>query len=533
MEFKLFPLREALGAVLAHRVMAGGRVFKKGSRLAAGDLALLESLGVTEVMAAKGGAGDLDEDTAAARLARLLAGEGLEVLPPSGGRVYLRARQDGLAVLPPEVIDAVNSVDEAVTLATLLPWARVRAGQLVASIKIIPFFVKEASLARIEQLVAAPPIRVAQFAPRRVALIQTLLPGMKESLLRKTSDITGARIQSLQGDIVFEANCPHESEALSREIARACATGPDILIVSGASAITDRQDIVPAALVAAGGAVTHLGMPADPGNLLMLGRRGPVAVIGMPGCARSKKRNGFDFVLERFAAGEDPDARDIQRMGVGGLMFDSADQSHDKVEVPPQAPCIAAILLAGGMSRRFGAENKLLAKIKGKTLVAQSVDQLAATVAGQHIYVVTGHDRAAVESALQGAGVTFVHNPDYAAGLSTSLKAGIAALPDTIDAALICLGDMPRVSAGEINRLIAAYEPRARRLIVVPTHQGVRGNPILWDRRFFRDMLDLSGDSGARQLLDVYAGLVVEVEIASDSVLTDIDRPGDLGQVDG
>jgi molybdenum cofactor cytidylyltransferase len=531
MEFRLFPLAEAAGATLAHRVMAGERVFKKGAVLSADDITLLASLGVAGVMAAKGGAGDVGEDAAAERLARLLAGEGLLMLAPSAGRVYLRARHGGLVLLQPEVIDAVNGIDEAVTCATVAPWARVRAGQLIASIKIIPFFVREASLERIEKLVKTPPLWVAKFTPKRVVLIQTLLPGTKESLIRKTGDITRARIEKLQGGLVGQETCAHNLDALVAEITRTCAAKPDILIISGASAISDRCDIVPLALKAAGGEVTYLGMPVDPGNLLLLGYLGEIAVIGMPGCARSPKRNGFDWVLERLAAGVRPGPHDIQHMGVGGLLLDGAEEGEEGLETRRGIPQVAAILLAAGMSSRFGAENKLLAKIQGKTVVANAVDQLAGSAARDHIYVVTGHDKAGVEAALQGAGVTFVHNPDYAGGLSTSLKTGLEALPGEVDAAVICLADMPRVTSAVIDQLIAAYEPGARRLIVVPTHHGIRGNPVLWDRRFFKDMLDLSGDSGARHLLDVYAGLVVEVDVGADGVLGDIDRPGDIDLV--
>jgi molybdenum cofactor cytidylyltransferase len=191
-------------------------------------------------------------------------------------------------------------------------------------------------------------------------------------------------------------------------------------------------------------------------------------------------------------------------------------------------PLISVLVLAAGQSTRFGAENKLLAAITGKPLVAAVVDEVARANIKGGLFVVTGHQHDRIEAALAGRDVHFVHNPDYAAGLSTSLKAGLAALPEAVNAVVICLGDMPRLDAAVIDRLIGAYDPLKGRLIIVPTHQGVRGNPLLWDRRYFAEMQKLTGDRGARSLLDLHAGTVAEVEAGSDAIFIDIDQPGDI-----
>jgi molybdenum cofactor cytidylyltransferase len=126
-----------------------------------------------------------------------------------------------------------------------------------------------------------------------------------------------------------------------------------------------------------------------------------------------------------------------------------------------------------------------------------------------------------------------VRNPDFAAGLSTSLKCGLAALGDEIEGALICLADMPLIAGRDLDRLIAAFNPVEGRAIVVPTRRGRRGNPVLWARRFFPEMMALSGDAGARRLIDEYAELVAEIEMDSDAVLVDIDTPEALAELRG
>ena len=139
--------------------------------------------------------------------------------------------------------------------------------------------------------------------------------------------------------------------------------------------------------------------------------------------------------------------------------------------------------------------------------------------------VVTGHQRADVERALAGLPVRLVHNPDFAQGLGTSLKAGIAAVPAEADGAVVCLGDMPQVDASLIDRLIAAFDPDRGALVAMPTFEGKRGNPVLWSRRFFPDLMAIEGDVGARHLIGRYGEAVVEVPVEGKAALVDIDTP--------
>jgi molybdenum cofactor cytidylyltransferase len=129
-----------------------------------------------------------------------------------------------------------------------------------------------------------------------------------------------------------------------------------------------------------------------------------------------------------------------------------------------------------------------------------------------------------VEKALADLKVRFVHNPDFADGLSTSLKAGLAAVPLEADGAIMCLGDMPQVRAAMIDRLIAAFDPARGALIVVPTIEGKRGNPVVWSRRFFPELAALEGDVGARHVIGTYGEALVEVP-ADRTALVDIDTP--------
>ncbi len=530
MQFGRFPVAGAIGAILAHGVRQGDLSFRKGRILSADDVQALKDAGISDITIAWTEPGDVPEDKAAARIAAAAAAKdgSVRIGAAFTGRVNLYAETGGLALIDAATIDAANAQDEAITLATLQHFAKVAAGQMLATIKIIPFAAHETGVAAVETILAASAaIRVAPFLPRKVALISTRLPGMKPALLDKNRAALDARLKPLGSAIVFERRVPHDIGAVADAIG--AAAGADFILLFGASAIADRRDVLPAALERAGGRIVVLGMPVDPGNLLMSGTLDGRPVIGLPGCARSPRLNGFDFVLWRVLAGLPVGRTEIGAMGVGGLLADSPVRPHPR-EAPamtaPRLPRIGAIVLAAGHSSRMRAAgeniNKLLQPLAEKPMIRYAVEA-ALKSAVSDVIVVIGNEQQRVRAALGGLPVIFSKNEDYSNGLSTSLICGLNALPADCDGALILLGDMPAVNADLLDRLIAAFDPGEDRAIIVPVHDGTRGNPVLWARHFFDEMRTLTGDAGARALLAPYAGLVCEVEAGSDAPLTDID----------
>ncbi|MEI9992927.1 MAG: molybdopterin-binding/glycosyltransferase family 2 protein [Rhizomicrobium sp.] len=524
MQFTFIPVVEAEGAILAHGVRAGDKRFKKGRVLSGGDLAAIAEAGIATVAVARLERGDVGEDAAASRIAARAGGAGVRIGAAFTGRVNLYALSDGVAAVDAATVEALNAIDEAVTLATVAPFSRVAKGQMVATVKIIPFAAPGAAVQAAEQLLEAAPVRVHPFTAHRAALISTVLPGTRPSLLDKNRTAIAERLAALGSTLAWERRVAHETEALTAVLAEVADADP--ILVFGASAITDRRDVIPAAIEAAGGTVSHFGMPVDPGNLLLLGSLDGRTVIGLPSCARSPKLNGFDFVLWRVLAGLPVGRRALAGMGVGGLLTEIPSRPQPRDETPaefPRLPRIAAIVLAAGLSSRMGS-NKLLAEVDGKPLIRHAVEAALGSAAAP-VVVVTGHAGETVRQALSPLAPLFVDNPDYSKGLSASLKCGLRVLPEDCDGAVVLLGDMPGVSSGLIDKLIASFDPSEDRAICVATRHGKRGNPVLWARRFFPEMLAIEGDVGARQLIGQYAELVCEVEAGDDAPLTDIDTP--------
>jgi molybdenum cofactor cytidylyltransferase len=531
MKFGPTSLEEAQGAVLVHTARLPGRAIKKGTVLSAKDIAALRDAGIAEVIAARLEPGDVSEDDAARRIAEAVLTEGVARSRTATGRANLIAERQGLLVLDEARIHAINALDESLTVATLPNFVPVQPREMLATIKIIPFAAPGPVLDRAEAILrdGGPVLRVAPFRPLRVGLVMTELPGLKESAMEGAVEVTRERVEGLSGTLLPHERVPHETGAVAAALLRLREAGAEMLLVAGASAVVDRRDVGPSGIVAAGGRIVHFGMPVDPGNLLCLGEWDGLPAMVLPGCARSPKLNGFDWVLQRLFAGLEVGPREIMRMGVGGLLKEIELRPLPREKAAPrQGRRVAAVLLAAGMSRRMG-RNKLLEPVGGKPMVAHAADALLASRA-RPVIVVLGHEAARVRAALAGRDLRFVEAPDYAEGLAGSLRAGLGAVPGDAEGTLVALGDMPLVGAALLDRMLDAFDPEEGRVIVRPVHAGRPGNPVLWAREFLPELRALTGDEGGRQVITRHLDRVAEVE-AGDAVLRDFDTPEALAEL--
>jgi len=522
---------EAEGTILAHSVVAGDRRLRKAHRLTAEDIAALQEAGVEEVVVARLAADDLAEDEAAARIAAALKTDNVELREPSTGRVNLHAKVAGVFTVDKAVIDALNTISPSITIATLPDFATVEADQMVATVKIIPFAVPAFQADAAVGLAAfRRAFGVHAFRPRRVALIQTVLPSLKESVIEKTVELTAARIARSGSSIMAERRVPHDERAVAEAIGE-LEPQADMLIVFGASAVSDDQDVIPAGIRLAGGRVERTGMPVDPGNLLVLGCLGEKPVVGAPGCARSPKENGFDWVLDRLCAGIEVTSADLAKLGVGGLLMEIPSRPQPREGKAKTPATVGAVLLAAGRSSRMGGPNKLLARFDGVPLVRHSAERLVASGASG-IVAVIGHQAPEMRKAIADARLEVVMNPDFETGLASSLKAGIRHLPAGLDGVLVALADMPGVATHDYDRMIAEFRRHGGRAVVRATAAGKRGNPVILPRVLLARIDELEGDTGARHLVETSGLDIVDVELG-EAARIDVDTPDALAAAGG
>ncbi|MFK7945365.1 MAG: NTP transferase domain-containing protein [Paracoccaceae bacterium] len=531
MKFGPVPLAEAEGALLAHSLRLEDGVLKKGRALSRTDVASLAQAGFEQVTVAKPDADDVLEDAAAARVAAALVADpsecGVTISAPFTGRANVYARQAGVLLLDTDRLAKLNAMDEALTVATLPNMSRVSARQMLATVKIIPYGLPGQLVADAEQeLKAAHALKVHPFQMRSADVILTRTPGMSDKVVAKGGDAVRQRLRALGFDDIREHVVPHVTEVVAAELGK---TSAEVALILTGSATSDRGDVGPAALCEAGGDVLRFGMPVDPGNLLFLGQIAERPVIGLPGCARSPKLNGADWVLERIAAGLQVTSADIAAMGVGGLLKEipSRPQPRAGGAAAPQRPFVVAVLLAAGASSRMGNRDKLVELVDGKPLLLVLAERLLQSAADEVICVLPP-DRIDRSAVLSGVDVQSVTNARAAEGMGTSIAAGITALPPETDAAVIVLGDMPEIAAEDIDRLIAAFDPSEDRAIVRAVGpDGRAGHPVLFGRRFFEALGALEGDQGARPVLAENAEFVTDVLLSGDAAHTDLDTPED------
>ncbi|MFT4784128.1 MAG: molybdenum cofactor cytidylyltransferase [Paracoccaceae bacterium] len=320
MWFGALPPAQALGAILAHSMQVAGKPWRKGLVLDAQAVAALQQAGIREVTVAQLGTGDIEENTAARRLAAALVPDPVAACLTRGtaftGRVNINAVGPGIVEVDARAVRALNRVDPSVTLATLAPHTRVGTRTLVGTVKIISYGVTEASLQQ-ACAVAHAALRVRPVERRSAGLVLTEVPGQKKSLTVKGQAAIAQRLAALGMALAEVRVVAHETTALAQGL---CGLTGEITLILTGSATSDLHDVGPQGVRVAGGQVARFGMPVDPGNLLFIGDLEGKPVIGLPGCARSPALNGADWVLERLACGLEVTDDDIAAMGVGGLL---------------------------------------------------------------------------------------------------------------------------------------------------------------------------------------------------------------------
>jgi molybdenum cofactor cytidylyltransferase len=532
MIFGDLPLREARGAILAHAVRLADRQFPKGHVLTEVDLDALKSSAIESVIAARLDPDDLSEDEAAAALAAAIAPDHLRFSEATTGRANVYAGVNGLFTADREVIDRLNRIDPAMTLACLADRSVVQAGAMVATFKIIPLAVPRDKVEWARQILgASPPFQVRPFAAHSVFLLATELPSLKPSVMDKTARVLAQRLRPSGSRLIQEMRVPHETVPVADAIEAAMAApghARKLIIVFGASAVIDPADVIPAAIRQAGGEVIRVGMPVDPGNLLVLGRIGDVPVIGAPGCARSPKENGFDWVMDRILAGDLPTSDDISGLGVGGLLMEiqTRPRPRETAEKSSEQISVAVVLLAAGRASRMGegGPHKLLAEFDGVPLIRRAAENALASGGGS-VTVVTGYRDREIAAALAGLEINLAHNPDYAAGMAGSLIAGFStAEARAADGVLVMLADMPRVTADSLRLLIGAFREAGGQAIVRAVSQGKRGNPVILPASLHDEVMLLEGDVGARHIIETSGLAVIDVD-TGDAAHLDVDTP--------
>lgn len=330
MKFGQVPVECAVDSILAHKLVDGDgkKLLGKGTLLTWEHVALLQAHSFSQVIVARLEASDVDENEAARRIGEAVAGQGVRVVAPGVGRANLTATTAGVLRINVTALEKLNNIDMGITIATKREHTLVRARELVALVKIVPFGIAAARVLDVEMLVrtTSPILTVDSLQSQSVTLIVSGPESAKADLLASFTEPVCHRILALGSTLDEVIYVPHQPEALAAALRTQRANGRDLVIIASISAIMDRDDVVPTALRLADGTMTHLGVPVDPGSLLMLGYIDTMPVIGAPSCVKSPKTNVIDHILPRLLSGERLTRADLVALGHGGLLDDISER---------------------------------------------------------------------------------------------------------------------------------------------------------------------------------------------------------------
>ncbi len=316
MRLENIPLDQAVGAILVHNIVGadGRKAFAKGRVLSTDDIAKIRVLGKATVNVAMLDPDDVREDDAAARLARAVAGDGVELSKPSGGRVNLYATTRGFLRVNRDALNRINELN-GVTLATIPRFAPVAPKKMIATLKTIGLALPDATVRAVEEIGAV--MNVAPVINAQAAIILTGSANGRARVEEIFVPPIRARLEEFGAQIVSQEFVAEEENAIADALARVDA---QLIVIAGETSIMDAEDVTPRGITRAGGVIELYGAPVEPGNLLLLAYRGVAPIIGAPGCIKSRATNVVDLILPRLLAGERVTRADVIALAEGGLL---------------------------------------------------------------------------------------------------------------------------------------------------------------------------------------------------------------------
>ncbi len=511
-------------AICAHGMQIHGMKFPKGSPLSL----LFHNIDLpidSAVWLAEPDDNDWGEQKICDYLAPLLNGQNMRSEITKTGRVNFYATNDGLLAFDAPNCHQANGLSEHITLAILPPFQMVRRGQLCASLKILPYFVDENLVRQFGQLARQVQCAVHGFMGGRVHLLMTMTDDKRPEDYIKSAIMVQDKLQIYGYKTTTISYCRHDMQEICQKLT---IKGEfDVVCVMGAVAISDRADIVPRALCQLGGTIERFGMPMDPGNLLLLGKLGGAHFLGLPGCAKSRKLNGLDFILMRLSAGLNPTSQQIAQMGVNGILPEDFNRGALRAQKPAimSQPLIA--IMAAGLGRRMGGDiAKPLVIFRDKPLIQWVIEACMTALPKAEIIVIinsTGQGKK-IEEFCKTLGVNAVENPQYAEGMASSLRLASHLALERKSALMVFCADMPNITPPTIEKIWREFQSSPTICAVQPKFGESFGHPVVLSPRLFAQIAEIQGDMGARQILQDAGEHRKIIEVLDAGILQDIDN---------
>ncbi len=325
---------DSVGMILAHdvtKVVPGqfkGPLFSKGHLIEKGDIPELLNIGKEHVYVLELGECELHEEEAALRIARAIAGSGLELTEPKEGRVDLKARFPGLLRIDLPLLIEVNSIDE-VMVATIHNNTVCHSGMVVAGTRIIPLFTTEAKIGGLEKLCRGrgPLLEIAPIGKKDIGVVITGTEVFKGRIQDRFTEVIQRKLEGLGSTIHHRIMVPDDIDLIAQAITELKLKGSQVILACGGMSV-DPDDVTPEGIEKAGGRIVSYGAPVLPGAMFLYAKCAEVPVLGVPACVLHAPTTILDLILPRVLAGEDISREEILKLGHGGLCLRCAACSY-------------------------------------------------------------------------------------------------------------------------------------------------------------------------------------------------------------
>ncbi len=322
MKFKKVLTTKAINKILAHNVLLDKAILKKGEVLSNANIISLINNNINKVTTISIDENDVMENDAALKIAKLLSGSNIIITNVSNGRANLYSQKDGLLVAEKKIVTKLNLLSSEIVISTLSPNHIVKKGQLIGNVKIIPYAVNKKILKKFSELddQCLGFLSINPIAIKKISLIITKENNTNVKIIKKIEREIKNRLDNFGIKITRKDIISHDADILVTILKKHMSSQSELILIYGATSIVDIKDIVPASIKSLKGDILSFGIPVDPGNLLLLGSIANKKIIGVPGCAKSPKINGFDWILEYAICKKEITKRTIAAMGSGGLL---------------------------------------------------------------------------------------------------------------------------------------------------------------------------------------------------------------------
>ena len=329
MIFKKISIFESKGYLLTASIFIHSNKKKiklsKGTEIDQKIVNLLNDNNIKHIYCAKLTKDELDENQAAYQISnRLISNKRNFYLHNlMTGRVNLKSRIDGLFFYDENQLIEINNISNDVGIGALRPFSRVKQNQTLVTTKIMPYGVPKSILKTFQKL-GKNCFKILPFKKFKIDIIQTFNDSTKISILDKTKKITEDRLKNCGIDCIKEFRTFHDKNNIDKSLKKSLKNNADLILIFGVNAIADKDDLIPSVIKDNDGKVIRFGMPVEPGNLVLIStvkyNNKNKYIIGMPGCAKSPKENGVDWIIWRILTGLKIDNKIISKMSIGGLI---------------------------------------------------------------------------------------------------------------------------------------------------------------------------------------------------------------------